>query len=201
MSKEELQQRFDAAIAETAITIKDRLRAARFLFKRASAEGIDCALAGDLAMRFHGCYGATQDVTILASRTFNLEPVSQLSYGGERYSISGEHPPVMVDVIVRSDHLREFYTAALRDAKATTDGLRFLSPEWQVILKFLGGSSEDRFDLLVLLGKSGLVNRDNILRLVEQVDGKLSAHLFLIGLKPFYIQADVIRANDDDVRK
>ncbi|MGH9841992.1 MAG: hypothetical protein ACREEM_24815 [Blastocatellia bacterium] len=198
MSKEELQKSFDAAIAKPAITPEDRVKAAKFIFERANAEEIECALAGSIAMSFYDCSCLSQDLTILASGTLGLEPASQLRFGGERYSVLVGGVSVPVDVIVRKDHLCNFYTAALNEAKATTDGLRVISPEWLVVLKFLAGSSEDRFDLLVLLSKPGLVNREKITQLIEQVDGKLTAHLALIGLKPIYLQADMIRAHDDN---
>lgn len=198
MSKEELQKSFDAAMAKPAITQMDRVQAAKFIFERANAEGIECALAGNIAMNFYDCSSLSQDLTVLASGTLGLEPASQLPFGGERYSVPVGERSIPVDVIVRKDHLRDFYTAALTEAKTTTDGFRVISPEWLVVLKFLAGSSEDRFDLLVLLSKPRLVNREKITQLIEQVDGKLTAHMASIGLKPIYLQADMIRAHGDN---
>ncbi len=198
MSEEEFLRRYNAAMAKRDISTEEGLKAAAIIFKQADKEGIECALAGGIAMHLYGYLRATQDVDMLASNKLSLESERRLSFGGESYSVQLGERKVTVDVIVRDDFFRDFYEAALRDAQTTPDGWRIVTPEWMVILKYLAGRGKDQLDLLWMLKEPGLIDRHEIERLLEQVMGKTGAQVALRGLEPYYVRAEVMRAGDEN---
>jgi hypothetical protein len=197
MSQEELINRYKSAIAKRDLTTEDGLKAAAIISAQAEKEGVECALAGGIAMHIFGYIRATQDVDMIASGKLNLPCEETLSIGGESYSVRVGEREVMVDVIVRDDFFHDFYQAALRDAQTLPNGWRIITPEWMVILKFLAGRGKDILDLLWLLKEPGLVDRGKVARLLEQVMGKTGAEVALRGLENFYVQAEVMRAGDE----
>ncbi len=198
MSEEELLKRYNAAIAKGAISTEDVVAATAAIVEQAKKEEVEWALAGGLALLFYGCPGVTQNATILGSARLNREPERQLPFGGESYlALVGERE-IAVDFVVRDDVFRDFYAAALRDARTTAGGWRVVTPEWMTILKFLARRAEDQLDLLRLLKKPNLVDHDKVERLLEEMMGKISAQVALIGLQPFYVQADMLRARDGE---
>jgi hypothetical protein len=198
MSKEELINRYKSAIAKRDVTTEEGLKAAAIISEQAEKEGVECALAGGIAMRIFGYLRATQDVDMLASGTLDLPSESTLSFGGESYSVQVGERKVMVDLIVRNDFFRDFYEAALRDAQTLPNGWRIITPEWMVILKYLAGRSKDILDLLWMLKEPGLVDRKKVAQLLERVIGKTGAEVALRGLESFYVQAEVMRAGDEN---
>jgi hypothetical protein len=198
MSKEELDKLYDAAMAKQTVSTEEGVKAAKIIFEQAENEEIECALAGGIAMHIFGYQRATHDVDLLASKELNRPSEQKLSFGGETYSVQVGERNITVDVIVRDDFFRSFYEAALRDAGTTRDGLRIITPEWMVILKFLARRGKDILDLLWLLKKPGLVDRDKVTRLLEQVAGETGAQIALAGLETYYVQADVMRSGDEN---
>lgn len=198
MSQEELINRYRNALAKRDLTTQEGLQAATIIARQAQEEGIACALAGGVAMHIYGYVRATQDVDLLASQTVALPSEEKLSFGGLSYLVEVGALRVRVDVIVRDDFFRNFYEAALRDAQTMPSGLRIITPEWMVILKYLSGRSKDHLDLLWLLRESGLVDRQLVALLLEQVMGVMGAQAVLRGLEPFYVQAEVMRAGDEN---
>ena len=135
---------------------------------------------------------------ILGSVKLNRESERTLSFGGESYSALVGEREIVIDFVVRNDVFRDFYAAALRDAQVTADGWRVVTPEWMAILKFLAGRAEDQLDLLRLLKEPNLVDRDKVEWLLEEVLGKTGAQVALLGLQPFYAQAEILRARDGE---
>jgi len=201
MSHEELIDRYKSAIAKRDLTTEDGLKAAAIISAQAEKEGVECALAGGIAMHIFGYLRATQDVDMIASGKLNLPSQDKLSIGGESYLVRVGERDITVDVIVRNDFFRDFYQAALHDAQALPNGWRIITPEWMVILKFLSGRGKDILDLLWLLKEPGLVDRGKIARLLEQVMGKTGAEVALRGLESFYVQAEVMRAGDKNGKR
>jgi hypothetical protein len=201
MSEEEFRKRYSAVVTRRDITTDEGLKAASIILEQSKREGIACALAGGIAMHIYGYLRATEDVDLFASRTPDLPYEEKLSFGGVSYSVQVGDRWVTVDVIVRDDVFRDFYEAALRDAYETGDGWRVISPEWMVILKFLARRSKDILDLLWMLRAPGLVNRDRVTQLLEQVMGKTGAQVALAGLEQYYVQAEVMRAGDEHGRQ
>jgi len=175
--------------------------AAEIIFKQAEKEGVTCALAGGIAMHLYGYLRATHDVDLLATRDLELPREEKLSFGGFSHSIQVGARKIMVDVIVRDDLFRDFYEAALRDARRNAEGWLIVRPEWMVILKYMAGRSKDILDLLWMLREPGLVDRDKVAQSLEQVLGKLGAEAALRGLEPYYLQAEVMRAGDEHGRQ
>ncbi len=198
MSQDELINRYKSAIAKRDLTTEEGLKAAAIIGEQAEKEGVECALAGGIAMHIFGYLRATQDVDMLASGKLDLPSENTLSFGGESYSVKVGERKIMVDLIVRSDFFRDFYEAALRDAQTLPNGWRIITPEWMVILKYLAGRSKDILDLLWLLKEPGLVDRKKVKQLLEQVMGKTGAEVALRGLESFYVQAEVMRAGDEN---
>ncbi len=198
MSQEDLVKRYKSALAKRDITTEEGLKAAAIISAQAEKEGVECALAGGIAMHIFGYLRATQDVDMIASGKLDLPSRGALSIGGETYSVRVGEREIAVDVIVREDFFRDFYEAALRDAQTLPAGWRIITPEWMVILKFLSGRSKDILDLLWLLKEPGLVDRGKVAQSLEQVMGKTGAEVALRGLENYYVQAEVMRAGDEN---
>ncbi len=198
MTQEEFEKRVAESLAYREVTTIEGLKAAEVIFKQAEREGIECAIAGGIAIHIYGYHRATQDVNLLASKILSIPYEEELSFGGHSYVVQIGEQAIRVNVIVRDDFFREFYEAALRDAKTTSDGWRVIIPEWMVILKYLARRSKDILDLLWMLREPGLVNRDMVLQNLEQVLGETGAQSALRGLEHYYIQADVMRAGDEN---
>lgn len=201
MSEEEFRKRYSAVARRRDITTEEGLQAARIIFEQAAKEGTPCALAGGIAMHIYGYLRATHDVDLFASKILDLPYEEKLSFGGVSHLIQVGERKIIVDVIVRDDFFRDFYEAALRDAYLTSDGWRVISPEWMVIVKFLAGRSKDILDLLWMLREPGLVNRDRVTQLLEQVMGKTGGQAALRGLEHYYVEAEVMRAGDENGRQ
>ncbi|MGH9936628.1 MAG: hypothetical protein ACREAM_10310 [Blastocatellia bacterium] len=198
MSQEELINRYKSAIAKRDLTTEEGLKAAAIIGGQAEKEGVECALAGGIAMHIYGYLRATQDVDMLASGKLDLPSENTLSFGGESYPVQVGERKIRDDVIVRDDFFRDFYEAALRDAQTLPNGWRIITPEWMVILKFLAGRGKDILDLLWLLKEPRLVDRKKVAKSLEQVMGKTGAEVALRGLENFYVQAEVMRAGDEN---
>lgn len=198
MSQDELISRYKSAIAKRDLTTEEGLKAAAIISEQAEKEGVECALAGGIAMHIFGYLRATEDVDMLASGTLDLPSENTLSFGGESYLVQIGERKITVDLIVRNDFFRDFYEAALRDAQTLPNGWRIISPEWMAILKYLAGRSKDILDLLWLLKEPGLVDRKKVAQLLEQVMGRTGAEVALRGLESFYVQAEVMRAGDEN---
>lgn len=198
MNREELFGKSSSAPTKRAISTEEGLAAATVIIEQADKEKIAYALAGGIAMHLYGYLRATQDVDMLAADKLTLPAERPLSFGGESYVVKVGARDINVDVIVRDDFFREFYAAALRDAQTTPDGWRVITPEWMVILKYLAGRGKDRLDLYWLLREPGLVDRAEVARLLEQVMGASGAQVALRGLEPFYVEAEVMRAGDEN---
>ncbi|MGE0883203.1 MAG: hypothetical protein AB7P14_06650 [Blastocatellales bacterium] len=201
MSEEELRKREAAARQRGDISTEEGLAAAEIIFKQAEKEGVICALAGGIAMHLYGYLRATHDVNLIATKSLDLPFEEKLSFGGHTHSVQVGTRKIMVDVIVRDDLFRDFYEAALKDARRNEEGWLIIKPEWMVILKYMAGRSKDILDLLWMLREPGLVDRDKVAQLLEQVLGKLGAEVALRGLENYYVQAEVMRAGDEHGRQ
>lgn len=193
MSKEEIQAllRRNTAPDKQSISTEEGLEVARLASKAAQAKGIVCALAGGLAMHLYGFTRATMDVDMIANQPLGWEAKDKLSFGGETYSASVGNRTIALDWILRDDFFRDFYEAALQDAVEAEENLFVVSPTWMVILKYVAGRGKDHIDLLWLLQQPGLVNRDEVRKLMIQVMGEKAAALPLRELERLFSQADL----------
>ncbi|MDX2042785.1 MAG: hypothetical protein SF097_16315 [Acidobacteriota bacterium] len=200
MSEIDFEKRYDAATAKPDLTTAEGLKAAEAIFSQAEKEGVICAIAGGMAMHIYGFSRATHDVDLLASQNLDLPAEQKLSFGGLSHLVQVGERQVIVVVIVRDDFFRNFYEAALRDSHFIR-GWRIVTPEWMAILKYLSGRSKDIIDLLWLLKESGLVDRAQVAKLLEEVMGETGAQVALRGLKTYYVQAEVMRGGDENGRQ
>jgi hypothetical protein len=193
MSKEEIQALFRHNLTpdKHSISTEEGLEVAKAAVRAAHEQGIDCALAGGLAMHLYGFTRATMDVDMVATAPLDWPAKAELSFGGATYPASTGKREIDLKWIVRDDFFREFYEAALRDAIETDDGLQIISPAWMVILKYIAGRGKDQIDLLWLLQQPNLVNREEVRRQVTEVMGEKAAALPLRGLERLFLQADL----------
>ncbi|MEK7833067.1 MAG: hypothetical protein AAB401_18400 [Acidobacteriota bacterium] len=179
-----------------SITTEDGVAAAETVAKIARERGIDCALAGGVAMHLYGFTRATTDVDMLASKALGLEVDRRLSFGGESYTIKVGAKEIAVDWIVRDDEVAEIYSAALADAKEMTNKVKLVTPEWLTIMKKLADRGKDQIDLLWLLRRPGLVDRKLVEQHIRRIFGK-GAYWPLRDLEGIYMEADLLKAKDE----
>jgi hypothetical protein len=188
--------RRNTATDKQSVSTEDGLTAARAVAQLAEESGIDCAIAGGLAMHLYGFTRATQDVDMIADELLELKAARRLSFGGETYRVQVGRRQIAVDWIVRDDEKQDVYEAALADAVPLETKLKVISPEWLVILKQLAGRGKDHLDLLWLLRERGLVDRSRVARLIRKIMGKY-AYWALQDLESVYLEADLLRARDE----
>jgi hypothetical protein len=168
------------------------IEAAEMTAKVATDNGIACALAGGIAMHIYGFTRATTDVDMLAQEVLPLESQGELSFGGENYKVKVGARTVSVDVIVRNDELIKIYETALDQAVETDIGLKIISPEWLVVMKFFSARAKDKIDLIWLLQEDGLVDRKLIECNLNDAVGKQSAYFIYAELKSEFDYADFL---------
>lgn len=169
------------------------VRAAEVVAKVAKEHDISIALAGGIAMHIYGFTRATTDVDMLAQTVLPLECQGELSFGGKSYTVKVAERAVSVDVIVRNDELAKIYETALSQANETDIGLKIISPEWLVVMKFFSARAKDKIDLIWLLQEEGLVDRSLIESNLHDAVGKQSAYFIYAELKSEFDYADFLK--------
>jgi hypothetical protein len=166
------------------------IKSARKAGKLAQQEEIEWAVAGGLAMHFYGSPRMTKDVNIIASNNLSLLPRHQLSFGGSSYTLQVGKYEVQIDWIVRSDGYQELYRKALKEAIRLPNGLRIVTPEWLVILKFHAGRQKDLDDIVFLLKQKQLVDRSVIRQKMQETGGERAWLTMLPGFRRLCDLAD-----------
>jgi hypothetical protein len=69
-------------------------------------------------------------------------------------------------------------------------GVPILTPEWLVILKFIGGDNKDQEDAVFLLSRNGLVNRNLIKEHIIKSAGAIAWGLAKHGYQRWFDLAD-----------
>lgn len=156
----------------------------------AAQEEIQWAVAGGLAMHFYGSPRMTKDVDIIASNHLSLTPQHPLSFGGSSYTLQVGKYNVQVDWIVRNDGYRELYCKALKEAISLPNGLRVVTPEWLVILKFNAGRQKELDDIVFLLKQEKLVDRPTVKQKVVETAGEWGWLTMLPGFRRLCALAD-----------
>jgi hypothetical protein len=166
------------------------LEAAEKIGQIAAQEEIDWMVAGGLAMYFYGSSRLTKNVDIVASKDLSLTPNHRLSFGGSSYTLQVGKYAVQVDWIVRNDDYREFYRRALKEAIHLPNGLRVITPEWLVILKYNAGRQKDLDDIVFLLKQEKLVDRPTVKQKVIETVGEGGWLTMLSGFRRLCDVAD-----------
>lgn len=193
MSESEYQRLVERILQGTAqpmIATDTGIEAAQQVGKLAEQEEIAWALAGGLAMHLYGSPRLTKDVDIIASQNLSLIPQHQLSFGGSNYTLQIGKYAVPIDWNVRSDGYQKLYRAALQDAIRLPNGLRIVTPEWLVILKFNAGRQKDLDDIVFLLREKTLVDRPTIKQKVIATAGEDAWLTMLAGFRRLCDLAD-----------
>lgn len=175
MSESDYQELVERMLENTSIpTISSDtgLEAAQKIGQLAAQEEIEWAVAGGMAMYFYGSPRLTKDVDIIASKDLSLTPEHKLGFGGSSYTLQVGKYAVQIDWIVRSDGYQKYYRAALREAVRLPNGLRVVTPEWLVILKFNAGRQKDLDDIVFLLKQPKTVDRPTVKRKVVETAGE-----------------------------
>ncbi len=149
-------------VANPTISTDTGLEAAQQVGQLAAQEEIEWAVAGGIAMHLYGSPRMTKDVDIIASQDISLTPQHRLTFGGSSHTLQVGKYHVQIDWIVRSDGYRELYRNALKEAIRLPNGLRVVTPEWLVILKFNAGRQKDLDDIVFLLKQEKLVDRSSV---------------------------------------
>lgn len=193
MSENDYQQiveRLMQGVAQPMIATDVGIEAAQKFGALAAKEEIEWALAGGLAMHLYGSPRLTKDVDIIASKDLSLTPKHRLGFGGSNYTLQVGKYEVPIDWIVRSDGYQIFYRAALKDAVKLPNGLRVVTPEWMVILKFNAGRQMDLDDIVFLLRQEKLVDRPTVKRKVVETAGEGAWLTMLAGFRRLCDLAD-----------
>ena len=156
----------------------------------AKKKNIDFALIGGIAMHFYNGLRLTKDVDVIASEVLPVEAERQLGFGGERYLVPVGKLKVPLDWIVRRDEAKIFYEKALQESYILPNGLKIITAEWMVILKYIAGRFKDQQDAVFLLKQKGLVSRKLIRKKIDQTLGRGGWAAFANGLKRWYDLAD-----------
>ena len=177
-------------VAQPMISTDVGVEAAQQAGQIAAQEEIEWAVAGGLAMHLYGSPRMTKDVDIIASQHLSLTPEHPLTFGGSCYTLQVGKYAVQLDWIVRSDGYQKYYRAALQEAIALPNGLRIVTPEWLVVLKFNDGRQKDLDDIVYLLQQENLVDRPTIKRKVIETVGEDGWLIMLAGFRRLCDLAD-----------
>jgi len=172
MSEYEIIERVEKNVEKPTISTDTGLEASLEIGKTATAENIDWAIVGGMAMYLYGSPRLTKDVDIIATNYVSLKANAPLNFGGSNYIIEIGKYKVAIDWIVRNDGYAKYYKAALADAIAMPKGYKLISPEWLVILKMFAGRQKDYDDIVFLLRQKELVNRPKVKTNIVQVAGE-----------------------------
>lgn len=193
MSDSDYKQLVEKMLENTSVPMISSdtgLEAAQQMGQLAAQEEIEWAVAGGMAMYFYGSPRLTKDVDIIASKDLSLEPQHKLGFGGSSYTLQVGKYAVQIDWIVRNDGYQKYYRAALKEAVKLPSGLRVVTPEWLVILKFNAGRQKDLDDIVFLLKQPKTVDRPTVKRKVVETAGEDAWLAMLAGFRRLCDLAD-----------
>lgn len=193
MSEDDYQQLVERMLENTSVPMissDSGLEAAQKIGQLASQQEIEWAVAGGMAMYFYGSPRLTKDVDIIASKDLSLTPQHRLGFGGSSYTLQVGKYPVQIGWIVRNDGYQKYYRAALKEVVKLPNGLRVVTPEWLVILKFHAGRQKDLDDIVFLLKQQKTVDRPTVKRKVVETAGEDAWLAMLAGFRRLCDLAD-----------
>ncbi len=193
MSESEYQRLIDRMLENTAVPMISSdtgLEAAQKMGQLAAQEKVEGAVAGGLAMYIYGSPRMTKDVDIIASNHLSLTPDHPLGFGGSNYTLQVGKYAVPIDWIVRSDGFQKYYRAARKEAITLPNGLRVVTPEWLVILKFKAGRQKDLDDIVFLLKQEKIVDRPTVKQKVIELGGEDAWMMMMAGFRRLCDLAD-----------
>ncbi len=193
MSESDYKQLIERVLQEHSnlmISTDTGVEAAQKAGQLAAQEEIEWAVAGGLAMHLYGSPRLTKDIDIIASQNLSLTPRHRLSFGGSSYTLQVGKYAVQIDWIVRSDGYQKYYRAALREAIELSNGLRVVTPEWLVILKFNAGRQKDLDDIVFLLKQPNVVDRPSVTQKVVETAGEDAWLTMMAGFRRLCDLAD-----------
>lgn len=193
MSENDYNQLIERVLQDPAklmIATDTGIEAAQQVGQLAAQQEIEWALAGGLAMHLYGSPRLTKDVDIIASRDLSLMPKHRLNFWGSSYTQQVGKYAVQIDWIVRNDGYQKYYRAALKDAIKLSNGMRLVTPEWLVILKFKAGRQKDLDDIVFLLKQQKLVDRPTVKQKVLEIGGEDAWLMMMAGFRRLCDLAD-----------
>jgi hypothetical protein len=181
---------------KAVIDFNDGLKAALEIARIAKEIDSRVALCGGLAMHVYGFSRATKDIDLIGDKKLPLKEIRTLSFGGVAYSVEVGGKNIEVDIIIRDDDVKKLYDQALSSSKINKSiGLRVISPEFMVILKYLAGRGKDHIDLMWILREENLVNRELVKTIVKKEMGRHS-YWAMRDLDQLFLEADLLSARD-----
>ena len=156
-------------------------------------------MAGGLARYIYGSPRMTKDVDIIASNHLSLTPDHPLGFGGSSYTLQVGKYAVPIDWIVRNDGFQKYHRAALKDAIRLPNGLRVVTPEWLVILKFKAGRQKDLDDIVFLLKQEKIVDRPTVKQKVIALGGEDAWMMMMAGFRRLCDLADIVFKKKENV--
>lgn len=163
MSEQELIDYIEENLENSPmIDTETGISAVKKLAKIAEKEKIDWALAGGIAMHLYGSPRLTKDVDVISAKRLSIEPTNPIGFGGESYQVKVGKKMIHIDWIVREDNYRQYYVQALNEATTLKNGLKIITTEWLVILKYIAGRAKDLDDIVFLLKRKGYLKREFI---------------------------------------
>jgi hypothetical protein len=196
-TEKDLMSNKNAANKKPPIQFEDGLIAARIVHDAAKREGKKVALCGGLALHFYGFTRATRDIDLIGQAKLHFKELRKLNFGGVAYGIDVHGTTMEVDLILRSDDVKELYDLALENSKFNPKiGLHVITPEYLVILKYLSGRGKDQIDLMWLLREEKLVNRKKVKSIITKQMGKHS-YWAIRDLDQLFLEADLLKARDE----
>lgn len=193
MSEADYQQIVERMLENAAnptLATDTGLEAAQAIGQLAAQEEIEWAVAGGIAMHLYGSPRLTKDLDIIASRELSLTPQHRLTIGGSSYTLQVGKYNVQIDWIVRSDGHCEFYRRALQEAIRLPNGLRVITAEWLMILKYNAGRQRNLDDIVFLLKQKRLVDRPKVKQKVVETVGEGGWLTMMSGLRRLCDLAD-----------
>ena len=179
------------------INYSDGIKAAVYVDSQIKEYKGKAAICGGLALHLYGFTRATKDIDIISDMPLKIKGGKKLNFGGVSYKIKVGDKNIDVDLIIRSDDAKELYQQALNNSKINKNlGVKVVTPEYMVILKYLAGRGKDQIDLLWLLREDGLVNRDKVIDIIKKNMGKHS-YWAIRNLENVFLEADLLRARDN----
>jgi hypothetical protein len=188
--------KINSSSAKTSISTETGLKAAEVIGKVADKNFIIFALAGGIAMHIYGFTRATKNVDLISNDFLPIENYGLLDIGGESYRVKVGNKTVIVDWIVRRDKLKRIYEIALKEALETDIGLKIVSPEWLVLMKFFASRAKDKLDLLFLLQQENLVDRKQVKKNLTKAIGEDSTFYVWQEIESEFTYADILKRKE-----
>ena len=174
----------------------DGIAAAQLVHAAAKTAGSKVAACGGLALHVYGLTRAAPSIDLIGETKLKFKELRSLNNGGVAYGIAVNSRVIEVNLILRTDAVKELYDLALEHSRYhATLGVYVITPEHLVLLTYLAGRGKEQADLMWLLRANGPVDRKKLKAIVTKQMGKHS-YWALHDLDQLFLEADQPKARD-----